>query len=168
VKFSTYAYNWIRSTMGAGLQQRGRAIRLPDHALDSGPRIVASLDQPVGEDGVLGDRFEHVEGEDPGDRAARGRRSPRRPRARRARSGPAAASLALGVVATGIAYLLYFGLIAGAGPSTAILVTYLVPATVLVYAATLPDEVGGLALVLGGVALGTGAVRRRQPATVRP
>ena len=73
--------------------------------------------------------------------------------------------LALGVVATGIAYLLYFGLIGGAGPSTAILVTYLVPSTALVYAATLLDEpvgarqVAGLALVLGGVALGTGAVR---------
>jgi drug/metabolite transporter (DMT)-like permease len=84
-----------------------------------------------------------------------------------------ASVLALGVVATGIAYLLYFGLIAGAGPSTAILVTYLVPATALVYAATLLDEpvgawqVAGLALVLGGVALGTGAVRRRQAATVR-
>jgi drug/metabolite transporter (DMT)-like permease len=84
-----------------------------------------------------------------------------------------ASVLALGVVATGIAYLLYFGLIGGAGPSTAILVTYLVPSTALVYAATLLDEpvgarqVAGLALVLGGVALGTGAVRRRQPATVR-
>jgi drug/metabolite transporter (DMT)-like permease len=83
------------------------------------------------------------------------------------------AVLYLGVAATGVAYLLYFGLIAGAGPSTAILVTYLVPATALVYAATLLDEpvgaqqVAGLALVLGGVALGTGAVRRRQPATVR-
>lgn len=81
--------------------------------------------------------------------------------------------LALGVVGTGIAYLLYFGLIGGAGPSTAILVTYLVPSTALVYAAMLLDEpvgarqVAGLALVLGGVALGTGAMRRRQAATVR-
>jgi drug/metabolite transporter (DMT)-like permease len=53
------------------------------------------------------------------------------------------------------------------------LVTYLVPSTALVYAATLLDEpvgarqVAGLAFVLGGVALGTGAVRRRQAATVR-
>jgi drug/metabolite transporter (DMT)-like permease len=81
--------------------------------------------------------------------------------------------LALGVVATAVAYLLYFSLIGGAGPSSAILVTYLVPATALVYAATLLDEpvgltqVLGLALVLGGVALGTGARRRRQAATVR-
>ena len=75
-----------------------------------------------------------------------------------------ASVLALGVVATAVAYLLYFGLIAGTGPSTAILVTYLVPPTALIYAATLLDEpvgarqVVGLVLVLGGVALGTGAV----------
>jgi drug/metabolite transporter (DMT)-like permease len=80
----------------------------------------------------------------------------------------------LGVVATAIAYLLYFGLIAGAGPSSAILVTYLVPATALVYGATLLDEevglvqVLGLVLVLAGVGLGTGAFRRRHAATVRP
>ena len=84
-----------------------------------------------------------------------------------------ASVLALGVVATGIADLLSFGLIRGAGPTSAMLVTYLVPSTALVYAATLLDEpvgarqVAGLAFVLGGVALGTGAVRRRQPATVR-
>ena len=35
--------------------------------------------------------------------------------------------LYLGVAATGVAYLLYFGLIAGAGASKAVLVTYLVP-----------------------------------------
>ena len=79
----------------------------------------------------------------------------------------AAASVAvLGVVATAIAYLLYFGLIAGAGASRAILVTYLVPGLALVYGATLLDEevtvrsLAGLALVLGGVALGTGAIGR--------
>ena len=70
--------------------------------------------------------------------------------------------LYLGVAATGAAYLLYFGLIAGAGASKAVLVTYLVPALALVYGATLLDEeitavaVAGLALVLTGVALGTG------------
>jgi drug/metabolite transporter (DMT)-like permease len=71
----------------------------------------------------------------------------------------------LGVLATGVAYLLYFGLIAGAGASKAVLVTYLVPALALGYGAVFLDEeitalaLAGLALVLGGVALGTGALR---------
>lgn len=75
------------------------------------------------------------------------------------------AMLVLGVGATAVAYLLYFGLIAGAGASRAILVTYLVPALALVYGATFLDEevsalaLAGLALVLTGVALGTRRVR---------
>ena len=74
--------------------------------------------------------------------------------------------LYLGVAATGVAYLLYFGLIAGAGASKAVLVTYLVPSLALVYGAVFLDEtvtavsLAGLALVLTGVALGTGTVRR--------
>jgi drug/metabolite transporter (DMT)-like permease len=81
---------------------------------------------------------------------------------------PVAAGLALGVLATAFAFQLYFGLIAGVGASRAILVTYLVPALALVYGIVLLDEplrwtaVGGLALVLAGVAFGTGAVRRRE------
>ena len=78
-----------------------------------------------------------------------------------------AAVVALGVVGTGLAYILYFGLMQSAGASRAILVTYLVPAMALVYGAVLLDEavtavaLVGLALVLAGVALGTGSVRRR-------
>ncbi len=74
--------------------------------------------------------------------------------------------LYLGVAATGVAYLLYFGLIAGAGASKAVLVTYLVPSLALVYGAVFLDEevtalsIAGLALVLAGVALGTGSVKR--------
>ena len=74
--------------------------------------------------------------------------------------------LYLGVAATGAAYLLYFGLIAGAGASKAVLVTYLVPSLALVYGAVFLDEtvtalsLAGLALVLTGVALGTGNVKR--------
>ena len=74
--------------------------------------------------------------------------------------------LYLGIAATGVAYLLYFGLIAGAGASKAVLVTYLVPSLALVYGAVFLDEnvtalsLAGLALVLAGVALGTGSVRR--------
>jgi len=84
---------------------------------------------------------------------------------------PLAAALALGVFATAFAFQLYYGLIAGVGASRAILVTYLVPALALVYGVVLLDEplrwtaIGGLALVLTGVAVGTGAVRmrRREP-----
>ncbi len=78
--------------------------------------------------------------------------------------------LYLGVAATGVAYLLYFGLIAGAGASKAVLVTYLVPSLALVYGAVFLDEsitlvsLVGLALVLAGVALGTGNVRRTREA----
>jgi len=73
--------------------------------------------------------------------------------------------LVLGIAATAVAYLLYFGLIAGAGASRAILVTYLIPAVALVFGAIFLDEgvsalaIGGLALVLAGVALGTGRAR---------
>ena len=82
-----------------------------------------------------------------------------------------ASVVALGVLGTGVGYLLYYGLIAGAGASRAILVTYLVPPMALVYGAVILDEpvtasaLGGLGLILGGVALGTGAVgvARRAP-----
>ena len=76
--------------------------------------------------------------------------------------------LALGIGGTGVAYILYYGLIAGAGASRSILVTYLVPAIALAYGAILLGEeigavaVAGLALVLGGVAVGTAAVRARR------
>jgi drug/metabolite transporter (DMT)-like permease len=74
---------------------------------------------------------------------------------------------ALGVVGLGIAYILYFGLITGAGASKAILVTYLVPPMALFYGATILGEgvsasdLAGLALILLGVSLGTGVVRQR-------
>ena len=64
-------------------------------------------------------------------------------------------------------------MIAGAGASRAILITYLVPMFAVVYGAVLLGEpvtaatVGGLALVLAGVALGTGALGVRH-ARARP
>jgi len=76
-----------------------------------------------------------------------------------------ASVLTLGIAGTGLAYILYYGLLSGAGASRAILITYLVPLFAVVYGAVLLGEpvtaatVGGLALVLTGVALGTGAVR---------
>ena len=71
---------------------------------------------------------------------------------------------ALGVAGSGIGFVVYFGLIAGAGGSRAILVTYLTPPAALLYGFAVLDEpvrataVGGLALTLAGVALGTGLV----------
>lgn len=73
--------------------------------------------------------------------------------------------VALGAAGLSVAYLLYFSLIAGSGAPYAALVTYLVPALALIYGAVFLDEavtasaVGGLALILAGVALGTGTVR---------
>ena len=75
------------------------------------------------------------------------------------------AIVALGALGSGIAYLLYFALIASAGASRAILVTYRVPAFALVYGAVFLDEavtataLVGLALILGGTALATGLAR---------
>lgn len=83
--------------------------------------------------------------------------------------GPVAAVVALGV-ANGGAYILFFRLIAGAGASRAIVVSYLVPALAVLYGATFlseqvgPATVGGLALVLAGVALSTGLIASRGPA----
>ncbi|HVS85947.1 MAG TPA: DMT family transporter [Gaiellaceae bacterium] len=74
-----------------------------------------------------------------------------------------AAILVLGVVGTALAYLLFFALIQTAGASYASLVTYLVPPIALAYGAIFLGERFGasafaaLALVLFGVALGTGA-----------
>jgi drug/metabolite transporter (DMT)-like permease len=79
-----------------------------------------------------------------------------------------AAVVALGALGAGVAYPLYFTLIARAGASRAILVTYLVPAFALVYGAVFLDEavtataLAGLALILGGTALATGARLRRR------
>lgn len=78
-----------------------------------------------------------------------------------------ASIVALGAVGLSIAYLLYFTLIAAEGAPYAALVTYLVPALALVYGAVFLGEevtasaVGGLALILAGVALGTGTVGSR-------
>ena len=75
--------------------------------------------------------------------------------------------LALGIPGTALAYLLFFGMIAGAGAAYASLVTYLIPPIALAYGAVFLGErfgaaaFGGLALILGGVALGTGVSGKR-------
>ncbi|MFL5980014.1 MAG: DMT family transporter [Gaiellaceae bacterium] len=80
----------------------------------------------------------------------------------------------LGVPGTALAYLLFFGLITGAGAAYASLVTYLIPPIALAYGAIFLGErfgasaFGGLALILAGVALGTGAVRLRRARQPQP
>ena len=73
--------------------------------------------------------------------------------------------VALGIPGTALAYLLFFALINGPGAAYAALVTYLIPPIALAYGAIFLGErfgaaaLGGLALILAGVALGTGALR---------
>ena len=80
--------------------------------------------------------------------------------------GTVASVVVLGVVGTAFAYLLFFTINAGAGPAYASLVTYLVPPVALAYGALFLDEqfgaaaLGGLVLILFGVALGSRAPRR--------
>jgi drug/metabolite transporter (DMT)-like permease len=83
-----------------------------------------------------------------------------------------AAVVVLAVPLTAIAFLIFYAIIAGAGAAYASLVTYLVPPIALAYGAIFLGErfgaaaFGGLALILGGVALGTGRLhfRRRRRA----
>ena len=88
----------------------------------------------------------------------------------------AGAMLALGIGGTGVAYVLYYALLADAGASRSMLITYLVPALALLYGVLLLGEpltvaaVAGLLLVLAGVAVAAGVVpaarRRTQVAGV--
>ena len=75
--------------------------------------------------------------------------------------------LALAVLGTALAQLLLYRLLRLYGGRRASLVTYLMPAFALVYGSLLLDEpltaaaLGGLVLILAGVALGSDAVRSR-------
>ena len=92
-------------------------------------------------------------------------------------SWEALASVAvLGVAGTALAQLVLFRAFRLHGSARTTLVTYLMPPTALLYGAVLLDEpltaavIGGLTLILAGVALGSGAVRlpRRAPAVQTP
>jgi drug/metabolite transporter (DMT)-like permease len=81
-------------------------------------------------------------------------------------------ALALGALGTGVAYILNFNVVRAAGAQTASMVTYLVPAFAVVFGVTILGEplswhepVGG-ALIIAGVALAQGLLRRRQPSTL--
>jgi drug/metabolite transporter (DMT)-like permease len=72
--------------------------------------------------------------------------------------------LALALLGTAAAQLVWFRLLRGHGVARSSLVTYLLPVTALGYGAVFLDErltieeLAGLALILGGVALGSGAL----------
>lgn len=76
---------------------------------------------------------------------------------------------ALAFFCTGLAYVLYFRLIANAGPANAISVTYLVPIFAVAWGGLFLGEtltwpiVAGCAVVFAGTALATGVVRPRWP-----
>jgi drug/metabolite transporter (DMT)-like permease len=70
--------------------------------------------------------------------------------------GPAAAVVVLGVLGTGIAFVIFYELIASIGPARSFLVTYIAPGFAVVYGAVFLSEavtiatVAGLALILAG------------------
>jgi len=68
-----------------------------------------------------------------------------------------AMSAILGVLCTAIAFVLYFRLIASAGPSRAISVTFLVPVFAVILGALFANEAVTVSMVIGGlvIALGT-------------
>ncbi len=71
----------------------------------------------------------------------------------------------MGVLSTGLAYILYFRLIANVGPTNAVTVTYLIPITAMVLGAIVIDEaittpmLIGCTVILLGTALATGMLR---------
>jgi drug/metabolite transporter (DMT)-like permease len=83
--------------------------------------------------------------------------------------GSSAALLALGVVGTALAFVIFYKLIAEVGAGRASLVSYLAPGVALFYGAIFRDEpitvaaVGGLVLILGGVALASRRSREPEP-----
>ncbi|MDX6437837.1 MAG: hypothetical protein QOF45_420 [Gaiellaceae bacterium] len=87
-----------------------------------------------------------------------------------------ASILALSLLGTALAQLILYRMLALHGSARLSLVTYLMPGFALVYGATILDEkitaatLIGLALILGGVALASGAVRLpwRPAVTARP
>jgi len=79
--------------------------------------------------------------------------------------GAVAALVALGVVGTALGFVIFYELINGIGPARAALVSYLAPGIALFYGAIFLDEVitiaavGGLVLILAGVAIASRARR---------
>jgi drug/metabolite transporter (DMT)-like permease len=74
----------------------------------------------------------------------------------------------LGVLSTGVAYVLYFRLIAHVGPASAVAVTFLIPAFAVFWGwlalgeTVTPPMAAGCAVILLGTALATGQLRWRK------
>ena len=81
-----------------------------------------------------------------------------------------AAILAIAVLCTGIAYILYFRLIEHAGPSRALAVTFITPVFAVLYGTLFLGEsitpwmVGCALVIVCGTLLSTGLIRTRRPA----
>jgi drug/metabolite transporter (DMT)-like permease len=86
-------------------------------------------------------------------------------------AGPLAAVAALGILGTGVAFVIFYWLIGHVGPARAFLVSYIAPAFAVVYGATLLGEavtaatLAGLVLILAGSWL---AAEGRLPGRPRP
>jgi drug/metabolite transporter (DMT)-like permease len=86
--------------------------------------------------------------------------------------GAVAAVVALGVVGTALAFVIFYKLIAEVGAGRASLVSYLAPGVALFYGGVFLDEavtaaaLAGLALILGGVAVASRP--RHRPAAPEP
>jgi drug/metabolite transporter (DMT)-like permease len=71
-------------------------------------------------------------------------------------AGPVAAIAALGAGGTGIAFVIFYTLIADVGPAKASIVAYIAPVFAVIYGVTFRDEaftlatLAGMALILGG------------------
>lgn len=83
------------------------------------------------------------------------------------------AVIALGVACTGVAYIVYFHLIATAGPARAVSVTFLIPVFGILWGALFLDEavtpamLAGGAVVIAGTILASGVLRLPAPAGKR-
>jgi drug/metabolite transporter (DMT)-like permease len=81
-------------------------------------------------------------------------------------AGVVANMLTLALLCSAIAYLLYFRLIADVGPTRALTVTFLMPVFGMIWGALFLGEsitgamLAGCALIVGGVAIATGAAVR--------
>lgn len=77
------------------------------------------------------------------------------------------AGIALGLFCTGLAYLLYFRLLARIGPARAVTVTFLIPAFAMLWGGIFLGEtitatmLAGCAVIIAGTALASGLIARR-------
>jgi drug/metabolite transporter (DMT)-like permease len=81
--------------------------------------------------------------------------------------GPTAAVVALGLLGTGVAFVIFYSLIARVGPAKSMLVSYIAPGFAVVYGAWFLSEpitagkIIGLAAIIVGSWLGIGGLERR-------